>query len=119
MQSFLGDQSNQKLRDPPTLHAFTLDAILQDIDRLGAMNSLTRSLLTLKLQEIVKLHTATDSASQKKYSESVKALWRYTEKKFYDLQMWFDNNSADEKQQISANLEILQMITKKLTSEDF
>lgn len=47
----------------------------------------------------------------------MKALWRYTEKKFVDFQMCFDQGE-DAKNAIQANLDILAMIIKKCKVED-
>jgi len=47
----------------------------------------------------------------------MKAVWRYTEKKFMDFQMCFDQGE-DSKTQIQSNLEILSMVIKKYKIED-
>ena len=38
----------------PAIYEFTLDSILAKIEKKGALNSVSRSLLTMKLQEMCK-----------------------------------------------------------------
>lgn len=83
------------------MHSFTLDSILNDIERQG-MTSVTRALLTLKMQELYKSSSKGDIK-----------VWRFAEKKFVDLQMCFD--AGDEYQ---GHLDVLQCIVKKYKCED-
>lgn len=64
--------------------------ILSDIDKAGQLTNFTRTMLVLKIAEINKGLQAKDD-SVKKHQEAVKTLWKFTEKKFMDLQMYFEN----------------------------
>lgn len=110
MDSQPGYEMQQQRYREPQVHSFNLTNILSDIDKAGQLTSFTRTMLVLKIAEISKGLQAKDD-SVKKHQEAVKTLWKFTEKKFMDLQMYFE--TYEQRSFISANLEILALVIKR------
>ena len=71
----------------------------------NGLNSVTRSLMTLKLAEICKsapIAGSTDSAAIRKYNDVKYRLWSYAENKLVTVCQGFDS-----KQDVAANIEIV------------
>ena len=80
---------NQQRGNQPSTHAFTIEAIIADIDKNNSvLTPFTRTLLTMKLKEVESAKNSQEEA--KRISDDCKQWWRFLERKFYDVQSWFD-----------------------------
>ena len=86
MDSSLAFQTIRK--NEPAIYGFTLDGMLNDIEKAGCLTSVTRSLMTLKLQEICRAvppTTSTDTTLLRKFNETKNKLWVFCEKQLLTI----------------------------------
>ena len=93
MQMQFGDPTLDRQPQPqqePAIYEFTLDAILARIEKKGALDSVSRSLMTMKLAEMGKA-AQPQEANAKSLQDQKFKLWSYCENKFNTICTTFDS----------------------------
>ena len=105
------EQSQQSAHQEPAIYEFTLDSILARIEQKNELDSVSRSLMTMKLAEMCK------SPQSRALEDQKNKLWNYCENKFNIICTTYDNESSVA--EVISMVEVLCLIVNKLTTEKY
>ena len=110
----LDGQPQAPAQQEPAIYEFTLDSILARIEKAGALDSVSRSLMTLKLQEMCKNQQPQEQTSSKALQDQKFKLWSYCENKLATICSDYDTGAN-----VIPAVEVLCLIVNKYTMENY